>query len=118
MIHGVVVNERREVHELHDRGEGEGVFVGTVPDLAREKEERGAEKLPTHLEEVIVHLLLDLEVRVDDPADLLDDAVEPFPHGLLDAGKPRRCTEGSGGSFVHDRSVRDGWTRPDVTGGP
>ena len=94
VIDRVIVDERREMHKLDDRGEGERIGMRASAHLAHEKEERRSEELAANGKEVVVHLRVEIEVGEDDPTDLAGNALEPFPHRLLQLGERRRSGNG------------------------
>ncbi len=90
MIDGVVVHQRREMHELHHRGERHGARLRPAGGGAREQRERGAEHLPLHEQEMPVHLVDEREFRGDDPVQFLRDQLEAVAHRRLDVAQRRR----------------------------
>jgi len=88
MVHRVVVDQGRQVDQLHRRGEGERILVPMSPDLIHQKEEGRPEEFAPHPEEDIVDILQEVEIGDHDPPDHLHDSVEAVLHRLLDEGQP------------------------------
>lgn len=89
MIDGIVVDEGGQMHKFENGRQRERIRVRAPTNLAHEEEEGRAEKLTSHTEEVIVHLLLKIEVGQDDSPNFVHHPVEPILHRLLDAREPR-----------------------------
>ena len=103
MIHGVVVNERRNVHELHHGGQRHGVRGGLVPHVAGQQQERWPKELAGHIEEIVIDLLDHREIRNRDPAQLFEHEFEPVSYRRLYPGKPLGRSPGSRGCLRHVR---------------
>lgn len=89
MVDRVVVNERRQMHQLDHGGQRQRVVAGLTVDRIGEEHECRPEQLPLHEEEVLVDVLDHVEVGQHDPADLLADPVELLLHRLLNGRKSR-----------------------------
>ena len=63
----------------------------TAGRLVGQQQQRGAEHLALHLEQMRVDLRDEAEVGLDDPAELLRHPVEPGADGLLEVGERDRC---------------------------
>lgn len=107
MVDGIVVNQRGEVNEFDDSGQGERVRVGTSPDLAHQKEESWTKKLPPHPEEIFVHLVLQIEVGKHNPADFFHYQIEPVTHRVLNLHEPGSRRRGRRLKMRHE--IRDAW---------
>ena len=90
MVDRVVVNQGREVHELHNGGERTGIVVGLSADATRKQEKRGTEQLSLEKEKVLVDLFDHVEFREHDPVKLRADLVQLRAHGRLDRGESCR----------------------------
>ena len=106
MVHGVVVDEGRQVDELDDGSQRERVLSLAAPHRVGQQKERRAEELALHEQEVLVHVLDHLEVRHDDPPDLSCHPVQHVAHGCLDGGELRGRPPG--GAAQQRRGVNGG----------
>src|SRR5262245_30398409 len=97
------MDERGEVHELHDGADAHGALLGTSLHRAREEHECGAEQFAPHSEEVSAHLLDHRKVGADDPVHLCGHHVEASAHGRLDLTQRIRA---AGGSDATHRTAR------------
>ena len=76
-----IIDEGMVAHVGFDTGQG--VIVVPTGDRTREEQQRGAEQLPAHEEEMLVDLLDVVEVRDHDPPDLVPYAIERRAHRRL-----------------------------------
>jgi hypothetical protein len=87
VVDRVIVNQRREMHELYDGGEDTGIVMGLPAHATRKQEKRGSEQLPLEKEEVLVDLFDHVEIRQHDSTKLRADLVQLGSHGCLDRGE-------------------------------
>ena len=86
VVHRIVMDQRRQVDELDDSGEGHRARVrGARPRRLRaEQQQRRPEQLPFHAQEVFVDFGDDREVRRDEAPQLVHHPIELPGHGPLD----------------------------------
>jgi hypothetical protein len=90
MIDGVIVHQRGEMHELHDRRERVDPWFGRIDDAAGEQCQRGPKHLAAHLEQVTAHLADQRQLVRHDALHFLDDLIEGRAHGGLDVAQGAR----------------------------
>jgi hypothetical protein len=96
MIDGVVVHQRREMHQLDDRGVRRRPRLRLSFDFARQQRQRRPEHLSAHAQEMVVDFADEAQLGGDDAADFVGDALEGVVHGRLDVAQrgrrgARRC---------------------------
>jgi hypothetical protein len=91
MVNSVIVDERREMHQLDHRRKRKRVVMVSPRDTTRQQQKRRPEQLPTHEQKVLVHFLDMIKVGQDDPADLIPHSLQWLTYRGLDGGQLRRC---------------------------
>jgi hypothetical protein len=92
------------VDEFNRGCEGHSVGVRPTGGLIGQKHQGGTKELPRKVEEVVVDFLESLEIRNDDPADLLKDLIQAATDGCLDQSQLFGSLAQEGGGFGHHLS--------------
>ena len=95
MIYRIVVDQGRQVNQLHHRGEPHVAGSDVIRGAGRQQHQGGAEHLAPHAQQVVVDFGDDGEVGGDDPAKLGQHPVELPANRTLD----RR--QADGGQLPH-----------------
>jgi hypothetical protein len=80
MINGIVVDERRHVHELDDRAQADGPRARVAANLVANEQQGRAEQLTPGLEEVRTDLVDGAEIGLYESRDRLLYALQPIGH--------------------------------------
>jgi len=76
VIHRVIVNERREVDQLHHRSQGKRLFLGLSTNPAGQQEQRRPEQFPLKKKEMLVDLFDHGEVGHHNAAQLFSNPTQ------------------------------------------